>query len=151
MLSQVMVAAHIELLLALTKPGGYALLITDVARTETDVAGLSRAKDELPVSEVVPWISAERCFACLSPREIMQVINEEAWKPFVVSASESDFWTWQMGCAKYSRCWAVRLARSNATWHCVQQTTAGKLMRQFKDFSARTGIPVHPLNFSPPD
>ncbi len=68
---------HLETLLKLTRPGGRAILITDVVSSDTAPALLTLPETQLP-NAVADWINEQNFFTGLNPMAITESLAKEA-------------------------------------------------------------------------
>ena len=101
---------HLEALVALTAPGGMALLITDVVSSET-APQLLFAPDNLVPALVAQCIQERNFFSGTNPAPILDLLRREPW---FAARSESpepiDPWKWDFG-PRYYAVYAIQFRR----------------------------------------
>ena len=105
--------AHLRILLALTRPGGNCVLITDTASTE-GVPEVSLSSDSARVALLQALDAQGKLFTGTSPTLLRRALGEKGLAERVKTVHLSSPWTWQLLKARTSLTYGLQLTRSQA-------------------------------------
>ena len=91
---------HLRLLARLLRPGGHAVVVTDVVSSDT-TPGLTEAADEALPTLLFEALAQRNFFTGVNPKSLLTVLRSDPW--LAATTSESSLlgpWRWQVGPAR---------------------------------------------------
>ena len=148
-LSTQVIFNHLQLSLALTKPGGRTLFATDCLRISDEVSELEHEEDPAQVQRLADQaIQDGKLFTHLVPSDLADGLKDVRLRRYVASLNRSSFWKWKIDQQKHYLCYAIKATRSSVPWGAVAQNAEDRLADRLRSFASRTGVAFRSLGDS---
>jgi len=148
-ISHQIISNHLQLALALTKPGGRTLFATDCVRSSDGIPELAHENDLARIQLLADRALQDgKFFANMLPSDLASGLSDVRLRRYVSSLTRSPFWKWTIDQQKQYLCYALEVTRSSVAWGADAQNAEDRLADRLRSFTSRTGVAFHSLGNS---